>query len=184
MITHLQLRSTLVLALALFAFGCPEEGGDGGSGSGGDGDGDSSCEGVCNALISQGCFYASAQDQSDCQMSCNGYETMYAAVGPDYCMQAWSDYKTCIANESLHCVEDFEPDWETVTCRDHWDHFQNYCVTKNAMPSTPCMPDMPIFDSFCTATPATPHGKSCFGDAPAGCVVGGTENNSNVYCCP
>lgn len=181
MITQLRIRSALALALSLFAFGCPEEGGDGGGGAGGGGGGDTSCNGVCSALLSQHCFYAGGMD--DCLTSCNGWDAQYAS-GADYCVQAWDDYKSCITSESLVCPEDYDAHWDTIECRGHWDHVQNYCVNMNAMPSTLCMPDNAVFDTFCTSTPATPHGKSCFGDAPANCVVGGTENNSNLYCCP
>lgn len=162
------------------AMGCPEDG-DGAGGSGGGGGGDTSCDSVCDALLSQSCFYGGGE--ADCRTSCNGWETMYVASGPDYCMQAWNDYKGCIASENLTCVDDSNPDWNAAPCRGHWDHFQNYCINMNAMPDTPCMENA-AFDAFCAATPATPKGKSCFGNAPAGCVIGGNENNANLYCCP
>jgi hypothetical protein len=173
----------LVLGSMLLAMGgCPGGGSDDGSAGDGaaHGGGNANCDDVCNALFAQSCFYGGGE--SDCSTSCNGWDMMYAS-GTDYCQQAWSDYKSCIAGGGLTCIDDGNPDWNAAPCRGDWDHVQNYCVNMNAMPDTPCMENA-AFDAFCSGTPATPHGKSCFGDAPAGCVVGGTENNSNLYCCP
>jgi hypothetical protein len=161
-----------------------ESGGSGGSGggsggSGGGSSGDTSCDGVCNALLSQHCFYTGGD--ADCRMSCNGWETMYVAKGADYCKKAWDDYKSCIVTKPLTCPMDSDAHWGAVACREHWDHFNTYCINMNATPSTACMA-IPTFDTICDA--AHPHAQSCFGDVPSGCVVGGTENNSNLYCCP
>ena len=151
-------------------------GGDGGGGGGG-----SSCEDVCGALFEQNCFYGGGE--ADCMTSCEGYVTTYVTPGPDYCQAAWDAYTGCVTTAALVCTDDFDPDWNAMPCRGHWDHYTNYCVNMNAMPTTPCT-DNAAFDAFCTGTPATPKGRSCLGDAPADCVVGGTDNNSDLYCCP
>lgn len=177
----------LALVLAVSAASCGGGGGGtGGGGSGGGGAGGAgagaSCDGVCNALFAQHCFYGGGE--SDCRRSCNGWETQYVAVGADYCKQAWADWKGCAASAALVCANDSDPDWNALPCRHHWDHVQNYCINKNATPDTPCLPDNAVLNTFCAGTPATPNGKSCFGNPPQGCVVGGTSNNANLYCCP
>ncbi len=171
-----------VLGSLLALAACKSGGGGNGGGSnngGGASSGDTSCDGVCNALMSQHCFYGGGD--ADCRMSCTGWETQYVAAGPDYCKQAWSDYKSCIVSETLTCPMDSDAHWGVVACREHWDHFNNYCINMNATPSSPCMA-VSMFDSICDS--GHPHAQSCFGDVPSGCVVGGTESYSNTYCCP
>ncbi|APR84937.1 Hypothetical protein A7982_10286 [Minicystis rosea] len=171
----------LLIALAACKSGSGETGGGGTGGSGGAGSGDTSCDGVCNSLMTQHCFYTNGDD--DCRMSCTGWETQYVASGSDDCQQAWADYKSCIVSAALTCPSDSDAHWAAIACREHWDHFQGYCIQKNATPDTPCT-DNAVFDTFCQGDTAHPHGKSCLGNRPAECVVGGTENNANLYCCP
>lgn len=177
------LRKLASIALVTLAAACGSSDSDssGGGGSpGGGASGDTSCDGVCNSLFAQKCFYGGGE--SDCRKSCTGWETQYVAAGADYCKTAWSDWKACITSQSLTCVDDYNPDWNAAPCRQHWDHFQNYCINQNATPDTPCT-DNAAFDAFCAGDAAHPKGKSCFGNAPAGCVVGGTSNNASLYCC-
>lgn len=174
---------SLCFGLVLVACGGGGGGADGGGGGGdgGGGGGGSSCDDVCDAMFAQSCFYGGGE--ADCRTSCNGWNTQYTSTGADYCQTAWADYRTCMTSASLTCADDGNPDWGAIECRGDWDHVQNYCVYRNATPATPCMVNA-AFDAFCTSTPATPEGRSCLGDAPAGCVVGGTQNNANLYCCP
>lgn len=173
-----------MIAIACLGIGADcggdDESGTGGS-AGGAPAGPASCDDVCNSLFDQGCFYAGGEN--DCRMSCNGWETQYVSPGPDYCHAAWEAYKSCVVSETMDCPDDYNPDWNALPCRGHWDHFQNYCINQNATPSTPCTENAAL-DAFCADSPGKPKGKSCFGDAPADCVVGGTINNSNLYCCP
>lgn len=161
--------------------------GGGGGAGGADGTGGStpseakSCDDVCNALFDKGCFYAGGE--SDCRRSCTGWEEQYVATGPEYCKAAWADYKACVVSEQLTCSDDLNPDWNALPCRPHWDHFQNYCIQKSATPETECI-ENPGFDAFCEGDAAHPKGKVCRGDAPAECVVGGTNSNADLYCCP
>jgi len=176
------LRALCVLCLAGLGVGA-DCGGDEESGGGGGSSppADASCDQVCDSLKTKGCFYAGGD--ADCRMSCNGWETQYVAAGADYCHDAWESYKSCVVSETLQCPDDLNPDWNALPCRGHWDHFQNYCINKNATPDTPCTENT-AFDTFCSDQPGKPKGKSCFGNAPAECSVGGTINNSNLYCCP
>ena len=120
---------SLVLGVAWIVLaGCGGgSGGEGGGGNGGGkpggGSGDTSCDGVCNALFAQHCFYGGGE--SDCRMSCNGWETQYVAQGPDYCKAAWADYKSCIVSKTLTCADTTDAHWAVVACREHRDHFQN-----------------------------------------------------------
>lgn len=175
----MKLASLFVGCLGLMVVACGG-GGSGGSGDGGGGGGGESCDDVCDALFAQSCFYGGGE--ADCRTSCNGWDAMYA-TGVDYCQTAWGDYRSCVTSAALVCTDDFDPDWNAMPCRQHWDHVQNYCVSMSAMPSTPCTVNA-AFDAFCTATPGTPQGRVCPGDAPADCVVGGNDNNADLYCCP
>jgi hypothetical protein len=184
MMKYLRLMVIVGLYTSQLGAGCGDDGTSSSSGSGGGGGGTSqagTCDAVCDAMFAQDCFYAGGE--ADCLMSCNGWETDYAQPGPDYCQAAWDAYKSCMSTQTLDCNPDGNPDWAVTICREHWDHFNNYCINKNADPSTPCTQNS-AFDAFCTSTPDTPTGNSCFGDVPAGCVIGGNENNSNLYCCP
>lgn len=167
-----------LLLMAVTACKSGSGGSDGGAGGAGGNSGDASCDGVCNDLMTEHCFYGGGD--SDCRMSCNGWDAAYASGSAD-CKKVWADYKSCIVSKTLTCPDDSDAHWGVLACREHWDHVQTYCVNLNAMPSTPCMA-ITAFDSVCDA--AHPHAQSCFGDVPSGCIVGGTENNSNLYCCP
>ena len=173
--------------VALWLLAC----GGGGGGSQGPGDsggsenppsGEADCAGVCSALMKAKCFYAGGE--TDCNRSCTGWETEFVANGPAYCQQAWSDYKTCMTTTAIATCPDQVgiAQWNVMECRMHWDHFNNYCQS-GMSPSQPCT-DMAMFNSVCNTVPGKPNARSCFGDVPAGCVVGGTTNNSNLYCCP
>ena len=176
------LMGLLLVTLAACKSSSGETGDGGGGGSGGSGgSGDTSCDGVCNSLMGQHCFYTGGD--ADCRMSCNGWETQYVATGPDYCQKAWADYKSCITSKPLTCPSDSDAHWEAVACREHWDHFQGYCILKNATPDTACVMNA-AFDAYCSADAAHPHGQVCMGNVPSECVLGGTENNANLYCCP
>ena len=142
---------------------------------------DSSCDGVCTAMFAkQGCFYAGGE--ADCRSSCNGWETQYVAAGADYCKAAWESWKSCMTTKSLTCNGDFNPDWNAAPCRADYDHWNNYCIQKNATPDTACS-KVAALDSACAANAGYPKATSCFGNVPADCVVGGNENYSNFYCC-
>jgi hypothetical protein len=182
MMKYLRLFLIVGLYTSQLGAGCGDDDTSTSSGSGGGTAQAGTCDAVCNAMFAQDCFYAGGE--ADCRMSCNGWETQYAQPGPDYCQAAWDAYKSCMSTETLACNPDGNPDWNVTICREHWDHFNTYCINMNADPSTPCMA-VPTFDMVCAAQdPATPTAMSCFGDKQAGCVVGGNEGYSNMYCCP
>ena len=136
------------------------------------------CAGVCAALMASHCFYGGGE--SDCNTSCNGWDSMYAAKSAD-CTAAWAGYKGCIVGATI-------PDcggvatWNVMACRPLWDHTQNYCVY-GMSPSQACLANA-AFDAFCTAVAGKTHGFVCQGAVPADCVVGGNSNNADLYCCP
>ncbi len=171
-------RRVAALCILSAAAACGGGSDEGEEGAGGSGGGDTSCDGVCDSLFAQGCFYAGGEQ--DCRTSCNGWETQYVETGPDYCQAAWADYKACITSETLTCTG--VADWNAMPCRGHWDHFQGYCINRNATPDTACMQNA-AWDSYCMDA-AKPRGNLCMGDVPAGCVIAGTNNNASLYCCP
>lgn len=173
----------MLLPIVALAAACSSDGGGGSDATVGDNasTGDGTCAGVCSVLTSSNCFYAGGE--SDCNSSCNGWETQYVAAGSAPCQQAWSDYKACVSGGVPQCNAGVgEAIWNVLKCRGHWDHFQNYCMN-GFQPSVPCQA-VAVFDAVCAGAPGGPHAMSCFGDVPPGCEVGGTTSNANLYCCP
>lgn len=144
-----------------------------------DGGFDGDCGGVCGALMASECFYGGGED--DCNTSCNGWDAAANASGNQDCINAWNDYIDCAVSETLPNCGGVAT-WNVLPCRGEWDHYQNYCVYYFT-PAEACIANS-AFDAFCAGVAGKPVGKVCRGVEDAGCVVGGTTSNADLYCCP
>ncbi|MBM4395787.1 MAG: hypothetical protein FJ087_08860 [Deltaproteobacteria bacterium] len=132
------------------------------------------CKAFCDmadANLKQCDMYA-----GQCMTQCAEQKQMADGKG-GACKEANDSYLACGATKGLHCM-DYQIDY--MPCRSEKDHTYNYCNGVST-PDTPCMA-VPVFDVACTG--GTPKAYNCRGNVPAGCVVGGTNNNSDMYCCP
>jgi hypothetical protein len=165
-------RIPVLIGFAICFVGCPTDSGS----NNGNGTGD--CTDVCAVLMAAQCYYGGGE--ADCNASCSGWDTMYGA-GTAPCQAAWAEYKACVSSASLdNCGGVLT--WNVLECRASWDHTQNYCVNY-MQPSIPCMTNA-AWDPFCSGVAGKTNAKLCRGDVPAGCVVGGTASNADLYCCP
>ncbi len=158
---------------AFVTFGCEPADPDDGN------DGDASCAEVCGVLMASECFYGGGE--ADCNTSCEGWDSQAAASSLIGCPEAWIDYKECMAAASVDNCGGVAT-WNVIECRGEWDHYQNYCVYGFSS-TQPCLGGA-TWDAYCTGVAGKPHGKLCRGEEEAGCVVGGTPINTDLYCCP
>ncbi len=158
---------------AFLVFGCEPAGPDDGN------NGDATCAEVCGVLMSSECFYGGGE--ADCNTTCDGWDTQATASSLIGCPDAWVAYKECMVDADINNCGGVAT-WNVIECRGQWDHYQNYCVY--GLPSTTACVAEALLDSFCAGVAGKPHGKICRGQEEAGCVVGGTSNNADLYCCP
>lgn len=169
------MRSLVAIAAISFAtvlVGACDTGGSTDTGTQGQDGG--SCRALCANVAAAEC---PAAGEADCLVDCEATAAIAAASESEACEAVWAGYVECMADAALECNGS---DVSRLPCRADYDRTQNYCV-HGFTPEEPCL-DNPVASDLCGG--ATPHAKLCRGDAEKGCVLGGTANHTDFYCCP
>ena len=133
------------------------------------------CAEICDNLAAAGCDASS--DPAACLADCEPREEIARSSEWEACTDAWADWTRCAANEEFVC-EGF--DVSILPCREERDRARNRCEL-GLGPEDPCL-DNPVFDHLCPDD--KPDARICRGVKEEGCVVGGTDNHADLYCCP
>jgi len=162
---------SLLVALALLAAGC---GTSDPRGSGRQAQA-AACRAVCANVVEAGCKASS--DEEACLEACREKAEIVATSDSDHCHEAFAAWSRCAAEAELEC-DGFAV--SMLPCRADRDHVRNYCEL-GLGPDEPCL-DNPVYAHLCPEE--KPRALNCRGRPEAGCVVGGTDNHVDLYCCP
>lgn len=166
---HARILTIASCALALAACGI-----GGSTGDSSQNQGNADCAAMCANVARAGC---NPDDERECLDTCNEAAAHAAASESEACQQAHAAWVGCMTHTDLRC-SGFGVDG--LPCRADRDHARNYCV-HGFTPEEPCL-ENPAASHLCPAT--APNAKICRGAPESGCVVGGTDSNDDLYCCP
>jgi hypothetical protein len=142
--------------------------------------GETGCDALCTAYKDAGCGSVTDLSFGDCVKECEDTNALVNdGAHTQACIDEYEAFKACMTSTTLAC-NGF--DVAKGSCRADYDHYYNYCQGI-ATPESPCITN-DAWNAFCASTAATPVGKVCQGDAEPGCVMGGNDNNADLYCCP
>lgn len=132
------------------------------------------CAEVCENILAAGC---EAPDEADCMADCEPREAIALESEDEACIEAWSDWTHCAAAKSFTC-DGF--DVSVLPCREARDRAHNRCEL-GLGPEEPCL-DNPVYQKLCPDE--KPNARTCRGEKEAGCVIGGSDNHTDLFCCP